>query len=163
LKGGNESIFVVNPDGSGLRDLHVRTAASECAIWSPDGKRIAFCGHEGDGNWAVWVMNADGSHQQQLTHPDLVQPAGTGGDYPCAAAARRCRRSHRLALAQAVIARVQQLGAVVGVALLALVTYEPGRAVAVPAGPWHGCIADADRARALRFDASDGARLVGAG
>jgi Tol biopolymer transport system component len=27
-------------------------------------------------------MNADGSDQRQLTHPKLVQPAGTGGDYP---------------------------------------------------------------------------------
>ena len=51
-----ESIFLVNPDGSGLRDLRVRTAASECTAWSPDGTKIAFCGHEGDGNWSVWVM-----------------------------------------------------------------------------------------------------------
>jgi Tol biopolymer transport system component len=27
-------------------------------------------------------MNADGSGQRQLTHPQLVEPAGTGGDYP---------------------------------------------------------------------------------
>jgi TolB protein len=79
-----ESIFLVNPDGSSLRDLRVRTAASECTTWSPDATKIAFCGHQGDGNWSVWVMNADGSDQRQLTHPKLVQPAGSGGDEPSA-------------------------------------------------------------------------------
>jgi TolB protein len=78
-----ESIFLVKPNGRGLRNLHLQTRAGECATWSPDGTRIAFCGHNGDGNWAVWAMNSDGSQQRQLTHPELVQPAGTGGDYPC--------------------------------------------------------------------------------
>jgi Tol biopolymer transport system component len=44
----------------------------------------AFCGHQGDGNWAVWVMNADGSNPHQLTHPRAIEPAGTGGDSPSA-------------------------------------------------------------------------------
>jgi Tol biopolymer transport system component len=37
---------------------------------------------KGDGNWAVWVMNADGSGRRQLTHPKLIGPAGAHGDYP---------------------------------------------------------------------------------
>jgi TolB protein len=41
-----------------------------------------YCSHPGDGNWAVWVMNADGSGRRQLTHPTLMEPAGANGDYP---------------------------------------------------------------------------------
>ncbi|MBA3736033.1 MAG: PD40 domain-containing protein [Actinobacteria bacterium] len=84
LTGGHESIFLMNPDGSRKQDLHTKTRAAECTTWSPDSSKITYCGHDGDGNWAVWVMNADGSGQRQLTHPVLVQPAGTGGDYPAA-------------------------------------------------------------------------------
>jgi Tol biopolymer transport system component len=35
-------------------------------MWSPDGRRLSF-ERERHGNWDVWVMNADGSAQQQLT------------------------------------------------------------------------------------------------
>jgi len=36
------------------------------AVWSPDGKRIAFSSDRG-GNSDIYVMNVDGSHVQQLT------------------------------------------------------------------------------------------------
>jgi Tol biopolymer transport system component len=83
LQGGRrgDTIHVMTPRGTRIRDLG-GGGAQECAVWSPDGRRIAYCGHSGDGNWAVWVMNRDGSHRRQLTHPVLVQPAGSGGDYP---------------------------------------------------------------------------------
>ena len=73
-----DTIHLMHPDGSGVVDLG---PMGECATWSPDSTRIAFCSHRGDGNWAVWVMNADGSDQRQLTHPTLEQPAGSRGDY----------------------------------------------------------------------------------
>jgi len=34
------------------------------------------------GNWALWVTNGDRTHKRKLTHPALVEPAGSGGDYP---------------------------------------------------------------------------------
>ncbi len=74
-----DTIHLVNPNGSGVVDLG---APGECATWSPDSSRIAYCSHPGDGNWAVWVMDADGSNQRQLTHPRLIPPAGANGDYP---------------------------------------------------------------------------------
>jgi Tol biopolymer transport system component len=40
----------------------------ECAEWSPDSSRLAYCHHPGNGDFDVWVMNADGSDQHQLTH-----------------------------------------------------------------------------------------------
>lgn len=74
-----DTIQLMNPDGSGVVDLG---APGECASWSPDGSKIAYCSHAGDGNWAVWVMDADGGNRHQLTHPKLIPPAGANGDYP---------------------------------------------------------------------------------
>lgn len=74
-----DTIRVMNPDGSSVVDLG---APGECSTWSPDSSKIAYCSHPGDGNWAVWVMDADGSNRRQLTHPKLIPPAGSNGDYP---------------------------------------------------------------------------------
>jgi Tol biopolymer transport system component len=82
LKPGGDGIFLMNPDGTKKQDLHTKSVAAEGAVWSPDSTKISYGAHDGDGNWAVWIMNADGSGQRQLTHPVLVQPAGTGGDSP---------------------------------------------------------------------------------
>jgi TolB protein len=77
--GALDTIHVMNPDGSGVVDLG---PPGECATWSPDSTKIMYCSHPGDGNWAVWVMNADGTNPRQLTHPKLIEPAGAHGDYP---------------------------------------------------------------------------------
>ena len=61
--GPPETIHVMNPDGSDVVDLG---PPGECATWSPDSSKIMFCSHPGDSNWAVWVMNADGSALQSL-------------------------------------------------------------------------------------------------
>jgi NAD(P)-dependent dehydrogenase (short-subunit alcohol dehydrogenase family) len=64
----------MNPDGGRLIDLG---APGECATWSPDSSKLMYCSHPGDGNWAVWVMSADGSDRRQLTDP--ICPGGRGG------------------------------------------------------------------------------------
>jgi Tol biopolymer transport system component len=74
-----DTIHLMNPDGSGVVDLG---APGECATWSPDSSELMYCSHPGDGNWAVWVIGADGSDRRQLTHPTLIEPAGANGDYP---------------------------------------------------------------------------------
>ena len=76
-----DTIHLMNPDGSGVVDLGT---PGECATWSPDSSEIMYCSHPGDGNWAVWVMDADGSNRRQLTHPKLTPPAGANGDAPSA-------------------------------------------------------------------------------
>lgn len=79
LKG--DSVHLMTPTGSDVRDLGSE-GAGECATWSPDSLKIAYCGHDGGGNWAVWVTNTDGTNKVKLTHPALAFPPGSGGDYP---------------------------------------------------------------------------------
>ncbi len=63
---GNEEIYVMNADGSGLTRLTDHPAADGSVAWSPDGSRIAFRSGR-DGNADVYVMNADGSGVTRLT------------------------------------------------------------------------------------------------
>ena len=64
---GNDEIYVMNADGSGLTNLTNNPAADGAAFWSRDGKRIAFTSNR-DGNSEVYVMSADGSNQTRLTN-----------------------------------------------------------------------------------------------
>ena len=62
-----DPIYVVNADGSGLRNLTPKpVGASAAPAWSPDGRKIAFVS-ERDGNSEVYVMSANGSGQRSLT------------------------------------------------------------------------------------------------
>jgi Tol biopolymer transport system component len=71
-------VFTVRPDGTGLHQLtHVpgdrQAGAPDIA---PDGRRIAFVSNV-SGNFAVWVMQADGTRQHRvLGQPgfDYLQP-----------------------------------------------------------------------------------------
>lgn len=58
-------IYVVEPDGSNLRNLSSHPAHDTMPAWSPDGKQIAFISNrDGDAprfQWDVFVMNADGT------------------------------------------------------------------------------------------------------
>jgi Tol biopolymer transport system component len=63
----NNELFLTNADGSGLRRLTRNAVADGDAVWSPDGRMIAFLSRrEGTGS-DVFVMNADGSDQRNLT------------------------------------------------------------------------------------------------
>jgi TolB protein len=85
-------IFLMNADGTGLKQLTHHCPYPSClgmgvAAWSPDGSTIAYS--EGDGPprsngdpsvAALWIMQADGSHPVQLTHPPL--PTSFADDGP---------------------------------------------------------------------------------
>jgi TolB protein len=59
-------IYVVSSDGSNLIRLTSGVGNNAYPAFSPDGRKIVFTSDR-TGTWQVWLMNADGSHQRQLT------------------------------------------------------------------------------------------------
>ena len=64
--GGSFDLFVMNADGSGLRNLTRHAGSDMSPSWSPDGRQIVFQ-TDRDGNQEISVMNADGSGLRNLT------------------------------------------------------------------------------------------------
>jgi Tol biopolymer transport system component len=62
------AVSVANLDGSAARPLTDGTGVAWNLRWSPDGRRIAYTGRDGEGTLHVYVMNADGTGAHQLTH-----------------------------------------------------------------------------------------------
>jgi Tol biopolymer transport system component len=66
----NYDVFVMNRDGSRLRQLTDWPGEDGWPAWSPDGRSIAFTtthGPRADGRYLVYLMDADGSHKRLLT------------------------------------------------------------------------------------------------
>jgi TolB protein len=65
-------IYVMNEDGSNVARLTRNFEAEASPAWSPDGSRIAFTRPEGCFyyyycGWNLFVINADGTNERQLT------------------------------------------------------------------------------------------------
>jgi uncharacterized repeat protein (TIGR01451 family) len=64
----NFEIMVMDADGSNAVNISQTARGDFVPKWSPDGLMIAFISNRPDGtNKNLWVMNADGSDQSQLT------------------------------------------------------------------------------------------------
>jgi TolB protein len=59
-------IYVVDTNGNNERRLTQNDAPEYGVTWSPDDRQIAF-GSKLDGNWQIYLMNADGANQHPLT------------------------------------------------------------------------------------------------
>jgi Tol biopolymer transport system component len=81
---GDYALFVINPDGSGLRQLTHDTSSDWAPAWSPDGSRIAYLAvppnvshPPAERLWQIWVVNADGSDAHPLTNDHRYDNAVT--------------------------------------------------------------------------------------
>ena len=74
---GVDGIYTVHADGTGLRKLTGSPRREVGPQWSPDGRQIAFLSWRDDPAHRaldLFVMNADGSGQRNLTHtPNLSE------------------------------------------------------------------------------------------
>jgi TolB protein len=72
--GGYFQIYTMNPDGSDVQQVGVVTGNNAMyPRFSPDGQQIAYMRASTtaplcEWNWDVWVMDSDGSNQQQITN-----------------------------------------------------------------------------------------------
>jgi TolB protein len=73
------SIFVVNIDGAGERQLTDNDSINASPVWSPDGSQIAWGAQDflNRQNWQVWVMNASGADPRVWTSASNGDP-GSG-------------------------------------------------------------------------------------
>jgi serine/threonine protein kinase len=68
-----DDLVLVNRDGQDWRDITNDDPFDRYSRWSPDGKQIAFSSDRA-GNSNVWICNADGTNQRQITFPTEQQP-----------------------------------------------------------------------------------------
>ncbi len=66
-KNGPIQLYVMNADGSSIKQLTSTSKNEVSPNWSPDNKKIVFAS-ERDGNSEIYIMNADGSEQKRLTN-----------------------------------------------------------------------------------------------
>lgn len=69
---GQKQLFLINPDGTGKRQLTSGAALHVDADWSSDGQYLYYRSPEG-GTWGIWRMNADGTNPVKLI--DNVAPS----------------------------------------------------------------------------------------
>ncbi len=63
---GNDELYVMSADGSGVTRLTNNAAVDGVPAWSPDGTKIAFVSSR-DGRNEIYVMNPDGSGVTRLS------------------------------------------------------------------------------------------------
>ena len=64
---GGEDIYVMDIASKKWTQLTHSEGANDAPSWAPDGRHIVFQREEGGGT-EIWMMLADGTDQQQLTH-----------------------------------------------------------------------------------------------
>jgi Tol biopolymer transport system component len=69
---GDNEVFTMNPDGTGISQLTKNSASDGWPAWSADGTQIAFVTDRDGGNFEVYKMAADGSNPVNLTKNPAV-------------------------------------------------------------------------------------------
>lgn len=69
-RGDNVDVYVMKTNGGGLRRLTEDPAGDYNPAWSPDGDLIVFYRSRDDGRDQIWVREADGAREWNLTDDD---------------------------------------------------------------------------------------------
>lgn len=64
---GQAQIYIVGLDGQSPQQITSGTGNSFLAVWSPDGKQIAFTSDRVDGSNEIYIMDIDGNNLTRLT------------------------------------------------------------------------------------------------
>jgi hypothetical protein len=76
---GRAQIFVMDRNGGGVRQLTSNSKGQNGAreaSWSPDNSQIIYFSDQEAFSWDIWLMNSDGSGQQNLTKGRVDFPKG---------------------------------------------------------------------------------------
>ncbi len=65
-RSGHPMIWVMNSDGSNLKQRTFAGDYNSAPAWSPDGTKLAFAGYEKN-HYDIFIMNEDGSKMERLT------------------------------------------------------------------------------------------------
>ena len=70
-------IYVMNADGTAIRQVTRLRAVSGLPAWSPDGRALAFQSNARLGHFEIYTIGLDGKHLRQVTTSviDVIQPA----------------------------------------------------------------------------------------
>ena len=66
--GGAHDLFLVHPDGTGLRMIPTATGdnGSCCAQWSPDSRSLIYASGPSNRDTHLWTVNIDGTGVRRL-------------------------------------------------------------------------------------------------
>jgi len=64
---GHFDIYTISPDGEGLYRVTHNQGNNEDPCWSPGGRYIAFSSKRTDSNHHIFIANANGQNQRQMT------------------------------------------------------------------------------------------------
>jgi Tol biopolymer transport system component len=69
--GGAHDLYLVHPDGSGLRRLPAAAPGigACCARWSPDGRALVYERGPTNDRLRLWLLNLDGSGARPMSGP----------------------------------------------------------------------------------------------
>lgn len=71
-RSGELEIWVVRPDGSGLKQITSGPGSKTWPAWSPDGRKILYTGSQ-EGRQGLWLVGADGSGTEPYASGDGEQ------------------------------------------------------------------------------------------
>ena len=63
---GNRELYTIGVDGTNPRQITETRFSENQAVWTPDGKKIAFLSPE-SGSMQLWTMDPDGRNREQVT------------------------------------------------------------------------------------------------